>query len=935
MISLQKQKRNAKEFVKEWSGIKSKNADEDKYRQTFWNSFCQLIGGVSVDQLKTFIEFEKGVRVKNLKNGEITTKKIDCYIPSTKVLIEQKQSNVSLDEASLRGGEEITPYQQAQIYNNNLPNSERANYIITSNFKEIRIYDLEHPNDDPVCIKIEELVDNVSLFDFMFDIHERNLKKEQEISIKAGDLVGKIYAELRKKYKDPDTEKAQQSINQLCVRIVFCLYAEDAGIFGKKNLFHDYLSEIKTSDWRRALIDLFKVLDTQEKDRDPYLEEDNPTLASFPYVNGGMFSDENIEIPPFNEKLRELILREASDDFDWSQISPTIFGAVFESTLNPETRRKGGMHYTSIENIHKVIDPLFLDGLKEEFNKIKSIKQVNKRAEKAKAFQDKLGSLKFLDPACGSGNFLTESYLSLRRLENETIKLYLDESVGMLATGQEKDLIKVSIQQFYGIEINDFAVSVAKTALWIAESQMFEETNDIVYIGTDFLPLKTYSNIYEGNALQMDWNDVVLNYEVNYVMGNPPFVGTKYESNSQKKDIRNLNEKLIGTDYVVGWYYKTVQYITKTTVSAAFVSTNSIFQGQQVDKIWTSLNAVADIYINFAYQTFNWDNEAKQKAHVHVVIVGFSTKESNEKYLYVGEKKKKVKNINPYLREGKNIIVRARRTPLQSSVPKMIKGSQPTGGGLILSEDEKNNLLKKSPSLKKYIRKYVGARDLIEGKYRYCLWLKKAQPYELRKNKALREILESVKESRLKSSKRATRKWASKPWLFTEDRQPNEDYLLVPVVSSHKREYIPMAFVSKNIVANTNAQMIPDADLYIFGVLESLIHTLWVKVVAGRMKSDYAYSGTIVYNNFPWPNSSKEQKEKIRQTAQAILDARNMYPKSSLADLYDDLTMPIELRKAHKENDKAVMEAYGMSAKASESKIISKLFELYTNLISK
>lgn len=943
MISLQEQKRNAKEFVKEWSGIKSKNADEDKYRQTFWNSFCQLIGGVSVDQLKTFIEFEKGVRVKNPKNGEITTKKIDCYIPSTKVLIEQKQSNVSLDETSLRGGEEITPYHQAQIYNNNLPNSERANYIITSNFKEIRIYDLEHPNDDPVCIKIEELVDNVSLFDFMFDIHKRNLKKEQEISIKAGDLVGKIYAELRKKYKDPDTEKAQQSINQLCVRIVFCLYAEDAGIFGKKNLFHDYLSEIKTSDWRRALIDLFKVLDTQEKDRDPYLEEDNPTLASFPYVNGGMFSDENIEIPSFNEKLRELILREASDDFDWSQISPTIFGAVFESTLNPETRRKGGMHYTSIENIHKVIDPLFLDDLKEEFNKIKSIKQVNKRAEKAKAFQDKLGSLKFLDPACGSGNFLTESYLSLRRLENETIKLYLDESVGMLATGQEKDLIKVSIQQFYGIEINDFAVSVAKTALWIAESQMFEETNDIVYIGTDFLPLKTYSNIYEGNALRMDWNDVVPNYELNYIMGNPPFVGARMKNDAQKEDLMSILGKKRGIgdlDYVCGWYMKAVKYMKETTVSTAFVSTNSISQGMQTSILWNCIYSVCpEIIINFAYRSFIWNSEVSSKnmAHVHVVIIGFSRNSEDKKILFnENGRKNYVKNINPYLFDGPNILISSRNKNI-SSVKDMCFGNMPNDNGYLsnYSEEEYKEIVSKYPRTKKFFKPILGSKEFLNSEKRYCIWLKDVSPSIWKNIKPIYEAVKNVKSYREKSPRKNTRKLADVPYLFGEIRQSGGDYLLVPSTSSEKRSYIPMGFFDENTISTNANLIIPDADLYYFGILESSVHMAWMRVVAGRLEMRYRYSAKVVYNNFPWPNSSKEQKEKIKQTAQAILDARNMYPESSLADLYDDLTMPIELRKAHKENDKAVMDAYGMSAKASESKIISKLFELYTSLIDK
>lgn len=943
MLSLQEQKKGAREFVKEWNDIKSKNADEDKYRQTFWNSFCQLIGGIGADQLKSFIEFEKGVQVKDPESGKVTTKKIDCYIPSTKVLIEQKQSNVSLDDKSLRSGKEITPYHQAQIYNNNLPNSERANFIITSNFKEIRIYDMEHPNNDPISVEVSKIAENVSLFDFMFDGFKHNLHKEQEISIKAGDLVGKIYTELRKQYKDPNTDKAQQSINQLCVRIVFCLYAEDAGIFGQKSMFHDYLAEIKTNDWRLALKRLFKVLDTKENDRDPYLEEDNPTLAAFPYVNGGMFSDENIEIPPFNEELRTLVLREASDNFDWSQISPTIFGAVFESTLNPETRRKGGMHYTSIENIHKVIDPLFLDDLKEEFNKIKAIKQVNKRAEKAKAFQDKLGSLKFLDPACGSGNFLTESYLSLRRLENETIKLYLDENVGMLAIGQEKDLIKVSIQQFYGIEINDFAVSVAKTALWIAESQMFEETNDIVYTGTDFLPLKTYSNIYEGNALQMDWNDVVPNYEVNYIMGNPPFVGARMKSKDQKEDLISIfdNKKGIGNlDYVCGWYLKAVQYMKDTTVSTAFVSTNSISQGMQTAILWNCIYDVCPkITINFAYRSFIWNSEvsAKNMAHVHVVIIGFSRKPKDEKVLFNEDGEKNyVENISPYLFNGSNVLISSRKNSV-SNVKKMVFGNMANDdkkNGYLskYSENEYLEIVSKYPNSKQFFKPILGAKEFLHAQKRYCIWLKDVAPDQWKNIKPIYNAVKNVKLYREKSKRENTRKLSAIPYLFGEIRQPDGNYLMIPRTSSENRQYIPMGFFSKDVIATDGVLIIPNADLYYLGILESSVHMAWVKTVAGRLEMRFRYSAQIVYNNFPWPNPTKQQKEKIKKTAQAILDARNMYPQSSLADLYDEITMPVELRKAHEENDKAVLKAYGLNAKATESDIISKLFAMYKKL---
>ena len=912
------QKKNAKKFINDW-----KNRGREKQdSQSFWLALLHNV--LDVEKPENFIHFEEKVHLEH-------DSFIDAYIDQTHVMIEQKGSNKDLDKPIRQSDKtSLTPFQQAQRYSAGLPYSKRPRWIVTCNFKEFRVYDMEHPNSEPDKIELKNLENEYYRLDFLVDKSNQNLEKEKQVSIEAGELVGQIYDELLKQYKDPDSEFSQKSINQLCVRIVFCLYAEDAGIFGRRNMFHDYLKDFDAHHFRSALINLFKVLDTKVENRDPYLADDEPVLAEFPYVNGGMFSDEKIEIPSFTDELRDLLLNKASNEFDWSEISPTIFGAVFESTLNPETRRQGGMHYTSVENIHKVIDPLFLDDLKDEFNEIKKTKQPATLKKKAKAFQDKIANLTFFDPACGSGNFLTETYLQLRKLENEAIKLIYGDNV-QLDVGQQ--IVEVTIQNFYGIEINDFAVSVAKTALWIAESQMLEETKEIVYANWDFLPLKTYSHIHEGNALTMDWNVVLPNYACHYIMGNPPFIGTKYENKNQKTDINNLNHNLKGIDYVSGWYYKAIEYIQDTKIECCYVSTNSITQGQQVAILWSILLKLG-IKINFAYRTFIWTSEASQKAHVHCVIIGFSLFDRKKKFLYENGLVSNVSTINPYLVDGPNILIKSRSKPL-SNVLKMIKGSQPTdGGNLILNESEKSELIKSEPKSKKYIRRYMGANDLIKDKCRYCLWLKDCTPNDLKNMPLILKRLKLVQSSRLNSKKAATQKWAKLPSLFTEDRQPNNDYLMVPVVSSEQRRYIPMAFVSKDVIANTNAQMIPNAGLYEFAILESNMHMGWMRTVAGRMKSDYAYSAKIVYNNFPWPSPTDKQKEKITNTAQEILDARALYPKDSLADLYDPLTMPPELLKAHQNNDRAVMEAYGLPVKTTtESDAVAFLFDLYSKLI--
>lgn len=776
----------------------------------------------------------------------------------------------------------------------------------------------------------------------------QKISHEMEVSIKAGDIVGLLYEAFLKQYKIPEVKAKEEtieqkekrehklkSLNALCVRIVFCLYAEDAGIFGKRNIFHDYLKAYEVKDYRRALLELFKVLDTPVSERDEYLEED---LAQFPYVNGGLFSDETIEIPPLTEEIKELLLTKASEDFDWSDISPTIFGAVFESTLNPETRRSGGMHYTSISNIHKVIDPLFLNELQTEFYEILKIQVQRTKVKRLDEFQNKLASLTFLDPACGSGNFLTETYLSLRRLENEVIREKVD---GQMTLGDVHNPIRVSIQQFYGIEINDFAVTVAKTALWIAESQMMEETKNIVYgFNDDFLPLKTYVNITEGNALRLDWNDVVPASRLSYIMGNPPFVGTKLMNTNQKDDVKCVLEKYnnYGTlDYVACWYAKSCDYIEGFNICCAFVSTNSIVQGEQVAPLWKALFE-RNISIDFAYRTFVWDSEANAKAQVHCVIIGFSKKNvERKKYIFDGNERKEVNHINAYLVDADDVFIESKRKPL-CDVQEMFLGCDfKDDNNYILLDDEKDELLKSEPVASKYIKKYVNAKELINRKHRYCLWLNKANPGDIKNAPTIMKKVDKVRIFRLNSSSADTKRYAEFPMrparlrYYSEER--NTSALCLPRISSATRRYLPMELLDADTIGGASILMIPNATLYTFAILNSNVHMAWMRTVCGRMKSDYRYANGLVYNTFPWPNPTEQQRRKIEKTAKAIIDARALYPDSNLAALYDPLTMPSELLKAHNANNRAVMDAYGFSTKMTEADCVAELMRMYQKLI--
>ena len=1044
------QKKAAKEFADFWKN----KGDERQETARFWIGLLEKVLGMENPAER--IEFEKKVQLKH-------TGFIDAYIPETKVLIEQKSVDTDLrKEAKQSDGAMLTPYRQAKRYADEMPNSLRPDWIVVCNFREFLIYDMEKPHDEPVHLLLEDLPDKFEGLQFMVDSKKSSVSPEEQVSLKAGELVGKLYDVLYKEYFDPD-ENSFRSLNVLCVRIVFCLYAEDAGLFETRTAFEDYIKSFNLPDLRLGIINLFKALDTKPENRDKY----GLKLKPFPYVNGGLFADDSIEIPNFTKEIVDVIVNHCAS-FDWSKISPTIFGAVFESTLNPETRRKGGMHYTSIENIHKVIDPLFMDDLRSEFNQIVEtfpetsyktshkarttatvketyqVTSLRKQNAKLEDFRNKLASVTFLDPACGSGNFLTETYISLRRLENECLKVIHGDQ--MLLSSVDFSPIKVKISQFYGIEINDFAVTVAKTALWIAESQMMKETEEIVEQNLDFLPLSTSATIVEGNALRMDWAtlseekdgekfvyadklnvyktdnkfgvrfvrepDVLCNAhyrELNvvtpeitegkfsengekksvtydYIIGNPPFAGYTFQSEKQKEDLKIVaDEAGKNIDYVVGWYFKAAQLIRNTKTKCAFVSTNSITQGEQVAVVWKPLFEKYGIRIDFAWRTFRWANETtdrKNMAAVHCVIIGFSSRHSecsiesvsknrdvspvaqHNKFIFDGTGIRiEAKTINGYLLDMPNIFVNSRSKPI-CDVPLMNKGSQPTdGGNLIISAEEYDDFIKKEPNAQKFIHEFLGAEEFINGVKRYCLWLTDATPAELRKMPLVMKRVEAVKAMRSASKKEATRNWAAYPYLFTENRRPEGgNYLLIPRVSSENRCYIPIGFVSSDIIASDATLIIPDATLYEFGVMTSNVHNAWIRVVAGRLKSDYRYSASLVYNNFPWPTSllnplsvtergnktvsshrhygdgkdglpsRGEVKAKIAQTAQVILDVRAKYPDSSLADLYDESTMPPDLRKAHKENDKAVMQAYGFNPKMKEAEIVAELFKMYEKL---
>ena len=918
------QREAARQFYYRWKD----KGREDEDARSYWIEILTNILGV--DRVTERVDFEKKVI-----GADGNTKRIDVYIPETRVIIEQKSLGIALDKPQA-GHNGMTPYEQAKYYDNYLPFDERARWIVTSNFAEIWIYDRNAARPDPVKISLSDLQSKYHMLDFLVNKETKVISHEVEISKQAGYLVGDIYDAFHDQYRNPDDPETLKSLNKLCVRIVFCLYGEDAGVFGRKSMFHDYMSQFDAAHARKGLRDLFKVLNQKPEDRDEYLADDDPLLAAFPYVNGGLFADDDIEIPPFTDKIVDLILRKASDDFDWSGISPTIFGAVFESTLNPETRRSGGMHYTSIENIHKVIDPLFLDDLKAELAEIEKIDIVRTREQKLRAYQDKLASIVCLDPAAGSGNFLTEGYLQIRKLENRVISDLLG---GQIVMGLATNPIKVQISQFYGIEINDFAVTVARTALWIAENQMMKETEDIVHMSLDFLPLKTNANIVEGNALRINWEDVVPKDKLTYIMGNPPFVGARIMSKDQKNDINLIFAKRKGAgnlDYVAGWYEKAWDFISSTDIKAAFVSTNSITQGEQATILWKELIGKGAV-IDFSWRTFKWGSESNDPAAVSCVIVGFSAGLSGKRRVIYQEGAQPIyaTNINCYLLDAPNVFVTNRSQTLWEA-PAINYGSFALDdGNFTISEKEYETLVQKDEDVGELLRPFIGAQELMHGKKRFCVWLKDVSPAVISKHPLIKEKVSRVREWRSKSDRKNTIALAETPTLFAEIRQPNKEYLAIPTVCSEKRRYIPMAFLPENIIASNQLYIVSEADVYHFGVLMSNVHMAWMRTVCGRLESRYRYSSAVVYNNFPWPNPDERQIDAIISTAKNILSVRAKFPDCTLAEIYDEDSMPPELRKAHQANDAAVMKAYGMPIKETdEAACVTWLMRLYQEKVA-
>lgn len=929
-----RRKAAAKKFAEKWLSVEG---HENEDSQRFWMELLQNVYGVA--NPADVIRFEFPVKVES--KGVC---KIDAFLPETRVLIEQKSSDVDLTAVIKQSGDlALTPYQQAKRYAGGLRFENAARWIVTCNFREFRVHDLNSDKPaEPVCIlKLAELAEQFHVLDFLVDGQQVRVAREREVSEDAGRLISRIYHALLAKHPASDDSRLLHDLNKFCVRLVFCLYAEDAGLF-THGQFWQYVGKGSTpSDKRQRMLNLFHELNRKPNERN--LDEE---LRAFPYVNGGLFDDDELFIPMLDEGLCKLL--EESSEFDWREISPTIFGGLFESTLNPHTRNSGGMFYTSIENIHKVIDSLFMDGLHAEFEAIRtSPKSAFARKQDLLALQDKMSTLTFLDPACGSGNFLTETFISLRKLENAILaELQGLETInkrpigpGQRHFGGELSQIKVSIHQFFGVEINDFAVSVARTALWIADAQMWEEAQEYSLIDASaFLPLKKQTGIREGNALRVDWLEGVPGRHVDFIIGNPPFAGYSDQTAEQKADILDVFDNCNGAgklDFVSAWYKKAVDIMKEQpSTRAALVSTNSITQGEQVAFLWPQL-VEAGCHIDFAYRTFKWENGAAKTAAVHCVIIGFSCGEEAAKKMLVDEQGEvgMVEHINCYLVDAEDVFINNRSKPL-CEVPEIVYGNKPTDdGNFFFDEKEYRDFVKVEPRALPYLRRVLGAKEFLHGIPRYCLWLADAPLHEVRNIPVIRERIAKVKQFREESPKAATRKSAATPYLFQEIRQPEGSYIIVPRHSSENREYIPLGFIDSSTIVTDAVTIIPDATLYHFGVLTSGMHMAWVRAVCGRWKSDYRYSNIGVYNNFPWPTPTAAQKKEIEKCAQGVLDAREAQHGASMAAMYDSDFMDEKLRKAHRALDAAVERAYRKRFKDDAARV-AYLFGLYQDLVS-
>ena len=894
-------KNRAVQFSRAWQNESRERAEKD----SFYNDFFHIFG----ISRRRVASFEEPVRKLNQQKGFI-----DLFWKGT-LLVEHKSKGKNLE----------TAYEQALDYLYGIPEHELPNYILVSDFEYFKLYDLEEKTQHQ--FHLSKLHENVRLFGFMAGYAKRSILKEQDpVNIEAAELMGKLHDQLQ------EIGYEGHPLEVFLVRLLFCLFAEDTGIF-EKNTFRELIdqrSHEDGSDLGGWLAQLFQALNTPPEKRLKSLDEQ---LQSFPYVNGKLF-EEMLPISAFNPEMRTILLK--CSQLNWGRISPAIFGSMFQSVMNPKERRNLGAHYTSEKNILRLIKPLFLDELHEEFQKIKSNK--NKLLE----FSKKLASLKFFDPACGCGNFLIITYRELRLLELEVLKEL--HSNGQLVT-DIKQIIQVDVDQFYGIEYDEFPARIAEVALWLIDHQMNVLISETFGEYFARLPLRKSATIIHGNALQLSWNQIISPNELSFILGNPPFYGKQYQSAEQKADMKLVFNKVKGAgvlDYVTAWYLKASQMIQNTKIKVGFVSTNSIAQGEQTGILWKELFTKYRIKIHFAHRTFQWKNEAKGNAAVHVVIIGFANFNTKNKVIFEYENIKgeplsmKVKNINPYLIEGQEIFISKRTKPVSSISPKMIKGSMPNDNGLYLfNQAQLDEFLQNEPNAKKYIKKFIGGREFINNIDRYCLWLRDISPKDLQKLPEVKSRIENVKKYRENSKREATKKTAMTPYLFGEDRHPDADYLALPEVSSNRRVYLPIGYYSKNVIASNKVYMIPNANLFHFGILASKMFICWIKNVSGRLKSDYSISTGIVYNNYPFPKepSAKNQK-KVEKCAQKVLDVRAEFVESSLADLYDPLTMPPKLVKAHQGLDKAVDLCYRPQVFPNESSRIEFLFDLYHQYVT-
>ena len=883
-------------FSQEYRDATRENAESQSFYNDFFNVF-----GISRRRVASF---EAPAKKLGAKRG-----RIDLFWKGT-LLAEQKSAGLDLEAA----------YGQALDYFPSLKEEELPKYVLVSDFQRFELYDLESGKEHR--FNLADLHQHVELFGFIAGYQKREFRDQDPVNIEASERMGKLHDVLK------ESGYTGYSLELLLVRLLFCLFADDTGIF-EKDIFRFYLEE-KTkgdgSDLGQHLAILFQTLNTPHEQRQRTLDE---ALGQFPYVNGSLFAA-TLPIPAFNSAMRQSMLN--AGYFNWGKISPAIFGSLFQSVMDKDKRRGIGAHYTTEKNIMKILKPLFLDELYAEFEKAKRTRRG------LQEFYDKLATLTFLDPACGCGNFLILAYRELRLLEIEVLKaLY---PTGQL-TFDVKELSRINVDAFYGIELEEFPARIAEVALWLMDHQMnmlLSETFGLYYAR---IPLRASAHIVNGNALELDWEEIIPKVKLSYILGNPPFVGKKEQTSIQKAELLKVFQGTKGAgvlDYVTAWYIKAAQYIQETPIRCAFVSTNSISQGEQVGILWNELFSHYGIKIHFAHKTFAWGSEARGKAAVHCVIIGFAASDTDKKSLFDYETVRseahevQVRNINPYLVESGDFVLLKRSKPISIAPPINYGSIAIDNGNLILDSNEKAELLSLEPGAEPWVRAYIGSEEFLNNVKRYCLWLDGINPFELRGLQKIQERVEKTRKFRLSSDRPATKQLALTPYLFGENRQPPNNYLLVPKVSSETRRYLPIGYCTPDIIANGSTLVIPDATLYVFGVMSSIMHNAWMRYTAGRMKSDYQYSSSIVYNNFPWPQPTTVQAEAIEKAAQGVLDARAQFPDSTLADLYDPNSMPEALTKAHRTLDRAVDVAYRKAPFDTERIRLEYLFGLYQQL---